>query len=481
MQIIDLAYHQYDPLALATRFAGRAGCVFLDSAARGRFGRYSFLAADPFLVFSGKGNVFRITAAETAQHVSGDPWTMLAALWKQYQLPTMPHLPPFQGGLIGYWGYELGHHIERLPHPRFDDLAMPDVWVGAYDWVIAWDHVDETCRLIATGLPATTHAARREAAARRAQQLLDELAEARTDVAPLPPDALRTPLVGQQPPLYALPEWPGISSTFTRQAYQQVVRRAIDYIYAGDIYQVNLSQRLQAPLRRHPWHLYTTLRRHNPADFAAYLHCGDTVIASASPERFLRLDGQHVESRPIKGTIARGTDPAEDRRRAVALQTSVKDRAENLMIVDLLRNDIGRVCEIGSVHVPDLWAVEQHPTVYHLVSTVRGRLREELTPLDLLRACFPGGSVTGAPKIRAMEIIAELEPTARGAYCGAIGYVGWNGQMDTHITIRTFLARQGRVTWQAGGGIVADSTPEGEYTETLAKARALSEAILQTW
>jgi para-aminobenzoate synthetase component 1 len=478
---IDLPYHLYDPAAVAARFVDQVGCVFLDSAAQGRHGRYSFVAADPFLLVTSKGDSVEITWAKDARHLQENPWSVVKSLWERHQMPLVPELPPLQGGLIGFWSYDLGRQIERLPPPCLDDLAIHDLWLGAYDWVVAWDHQLERCWLISTGLPETNASVQAGRAEQRAEQVLAYLEQPVQQVVPAPPARLMEPGIEQVPPLYDLQDWPGVSSTFTPGAYIQAVQRAIEYIYAGDIYQVNLSQRLQAPLRRHPWHIYMALRQHNPADFAAYLDCGDTVIASASPERFLRLDAGVVETRPIKGTIARSPDPDEDRRRAQRLHTSPKDRAENLMIVDLLRNDIGRVCEIGSVEVPELWTLEQHPTVYHLVSTVCGRLRAGVTPLDLLQACFPGGSITGAPKIRAMEIIAELEPTARGVYCGAIGYIGWNGQMDTNIVIRTLVIRQGRVTWQVGGGVVADSTPEGEYAETLAKARALSEIVRRTW
>lgn len=478
MQIIDLPYGQYPPHAVAARFIDHAGTVFLDSAARNQYGRYSFVAGDPFAILTGKNQVYHLIDQDGEQSLD-EPWAAMRSFWANYRLPLLPELPPLQGGLIGFWSYDLGRRIERVPSPRVDDLYMPDLWLGAYDWVLAWDHQTEKCWLISTGLPEQTAAARHARAEQRAHDVLSYLADVANTVRFDVPASLMSSGVSEQAPLYSLHRWPGINSTFTPQRYQQAVQQAIAYIYAGDAYQINLSQRLEAALQTHPWHLYSTLREHNPAPFAAYLNFGDSVIASASPERFLLLQDGIVETRPIKGTISRIGDPLVDKCRSHMLQTSTKDRAENLMIVDLLRNDIGRVCEIGSVHVPELWAVEEHPTVYHLVSTVRGRLREELTPFDLLHACFPGGSITGAPKIRAMEIISELEPTTRGPYCGALGYVGWNGQMDTNILIRTMIARQGRVVWQVGGGIVADSTPEGEYEETLAKARAWAEVMVQ--
>jgi para-aminobenzoate synthetase component 1 len=271
----------------------------------------------------------------------------------------------------------------------------------------------------------------------------------------------------------------GLRSTFTHRGYLDAVARVREYIVAGDIFQANLSQRFQAPAPSAPFDLYGKLRRRNPAPFAAYLGFGDVVVLSASPERFLSLDenGRHVETRPIKGTRPRGLGPMHDAALGRALSESDKDRAENVMIVDLLRNDLSRVCRPGTVRVPELFALEQHPTVHHLVSTVVGELEPEADAVALLRAAFPGGSITGAPKVRAMEIIAELEPTRRGVYCGSVGYISTSGAMDTSIVIRTYVALNGQVYFQAGGGIVADSDPELEYRETLDKARALIEIL----
>jgi para-aminobenzoate synthetase component 1 len=267
-----------------------------------------------------------------------------------------------------------------------------------------------------------------------------------------------------------------VTSNMSRDKYIRMVERAIDYIYAGDVYQVNLAQRLLAPLDEPPIELYLRLRQRNPAPFAGYFDIGDLVIASASPERFLRVYGSEVETRPIKGTRPRWPSPEADMYSAGELRDSDKDRAENVMIVDLLRNDLGRVCEFGSIQVTDPLRLESYQFVHHLTSEVCGRLRAEYGPMDLLRAAFPGGSVTGAPKIRAMEIIAELEPTARGAYCGCLGYIGFNGSMDSNILIRTFSCSRGWVQFPVGGGIVAQSNPEREYEETLHKAEGLIRA-----
>jgi para-aminobenzoate synthetase component 1 len=396
-------------------------------------------------------------------------------------MASVAGLPPFQGGAAGYIGYDWGRILERLPSPRFDDLDIPDVFLGVYDWTLAWDHVASRAWLITTGRsgtgpPSAALAARRMAEVkewlRRPPAKLGGPAPAtRVERAASPPTWL---VAGSE-----VAQRLGIRSTFSRDQYLAAVARVREYILAGDIFQANLSQRFEAPLRESPAALYQRLRRVNPAPFAAYLDLGGVQVLSASPERFLRVEGAtgQVESRPIKGTRPRGTGPMHDLALGQALTESAKDRAENLMIVDLLRNDLSRVCRPGTVRAPELFALEHHPTVHHLVSTVVGQLREGMTAGDLLRAAFPGGSITGAPKVRAMEIIAELEPTRRGVYCGSIGYLGFDGSLDTSIVIRTYLIRPGAVFFQAGGGIVADSDPAEEYQETLDKARGLMDAL----
>jgi para-aminobenzoate synthetase component 1 len=277
---------------------------------------------------------------------------------------------------------------------------------------------------------------------------------------------------------HPLPNFPGVTSNFSRPGYEAAVRRAVEYVHAGDVFQVNISQRLLSALPEHPLELYGRLRERNPAPFAAYFDLGEFQIVSASPERFLQVSPQgEVETRPIKGTRPRGPTRADDDALLADLTTNPKDRAENVMIVDLLRNDLGRVCEYGSVCVPRVCEVETFRFVHHLVSEVRGKLRQGLGPWDLLRAAFPGGSVTGAPKVRAMEIIAELEPSARGPYCGSLGYIGFDGATDTNILIRTFTAGHGWVQFPVGGGVVADSEPSREYEETLHKAAGLLRAL----
>jgi para-aminobenzoate synthetase component 1 len=408
-----------------------------------------------------------------------DPRCAIRDLRAPHAGAPVPGLPPFQGGAAGYIGYDYGAVLERLPAARYDDLSIPDVMLGLYDWVIAWDHRVGTAWIISTGLPETG-AAREIRARERLAMVRERLRGPARRPASAPVPATGAEGAPSYPVLGVEGAEPiGLRSTFTHRGYLDAVTRVRDYIVAGDIFQANLSQRLEAPLTEPAFDLYARLRRANPAAFAAYLDYGELQVMSASPERFLRLDenGRHVETRPIKGTRPRGLGPMHDAALGRALAESDKDRAENVMIVDLLRNDLSRVCRPGTVRVPELFALEQHPTVHHLVSTVVGELDPSAGAIDLLRAAFPGGSITGAPKVRAMEIIAELEPTRRGVYCGSIGYLSTTGAMDTSIVIRTYSALRGRVYFQAGGGIVADSDPELEYRETLDKARALIAAL----
>jgi para-aminobenzoate synthetase component 1 len=386
----------------------------------------------------------------------------LRAALERHRLGRVPGLPPLQGGAVGYLGYELGRHLERVPLAPAAPGDPPEAVLLLCDVVVCLDNRARRAWIVSSGLPEADPGARRARAAARLEHARDRLGAA---------VALAAPPAPARPPV--------IASGFTRAAYERAVRRVIDYILAGDVFQVNLSQRFTTglPDGLTPYDLFRRLQAANPAPFGAYLKLGDTVVASSSPERFLRLDDGRVETRPIKGTRPRGATPADDDALARELESSDKDRAENVMIVDLLRNDLSRVCRDGSVAVPQLCAVERFATVMHLVSSVTGELREGLGAVDLLEACFPGGSITGAPKIRAMEIVAELEPVRRGPYCGAIGHAGWDGSLDTGIGIRTLVVRDGRVTFGAGGGVVADSDPAAEYEETLAKARALVAAL----
>ncbi len=472
-----------EPIESCSRFTGLPYLLFLDSARDpDRLGRYSFLAADPSVVVRGKGasavcvDTRSGLSTELATHVLAGVRELLAS----HRADAIPGLPPFQGGAAGYLAYDWGAVLERLPAPRYDDLAIPDVVFPIYDWVIAWDHLECRAWIISTGIPDLGAARARRAAARLAfvrerfggSYLSTKAFSNRADEAD-PERAPSYPVSDAE-----IPRGVELRSSFTHRGYLDVLTRVREYIIAGDIFQANLSQRFEAPLREAPWSLYQRLRALNPAPFAAYLEFDGVAVASASPERFLRVDTAHqVEARPIKGTRPRGVYPAHDAALGRALQESEKDRAENLMIVDLMRNDLSRVCAPGTVRVRELFALERYATVHHLVSTISGTLDPSRDAIDLLTATFPGGSITGAPKVRAMEIIAELEPSRRGVYCGSIGYISVTGVMDTSIVIRTYQVVRGRVYFSAGGGIVADSDPEQEYRETFDKARALIRAL----
>ncbi len=403
---------------------------WLDSAAvDDRQGKVSWYGTDPFLVMRSHGRRVEIIGRSTTHVLDASPFEVLRGLLAEYggRQPDGAHN---QAGVVGYLAYDLKQHVERLPSRAKDDLGLPDCYLGFYDRIVPFDP------RLAAG----------------------------------PAAAVSSPLVGA----VATPR-----STFSPEGYRTAVRRAQEYIRAGDIYQVNLSQRFAVPLGDDPFGIYERLRAANPAPFAGYLNLPEVQVLSASPERFLLVDPRtrRVETRPIKGTRPRGRTPEEDRAMAAELLASAKDHAENVMIVDLERNDLGRVAQIGSVRVTELAILETLPTVFHLTSTVEGVLSEECSPVDLLLATFPGGSITGAPKIRAMEIIDELEPTARSVYTGAIGYLGFDGGMELNIAIRTILVKGATAYFQAGGGIVADSDPDAEYDETLHKASALLSAV----
>jgi para-aminobenzoate synthetase component I len=454
------------------RLAALPNVLFLDSAGEHPgLGRYSFVTADPFDWLWSKGGKIgsRLPVRGMAE---ADPFRLLGEKLARFSIKTEPGLPPFQGGVAGLFGYDLCHHLERLPGPAHDDLPTPDLAVGFYDWALGFDHETGRTWLMATGLPEE-QPRRREKRARQRLAMIHKL----LDHVPGPETWQRIPTEPVRAPNSAVPGMPGVSSNFARDEYLHAVGRAIEYIHAGDCFQVNLAQRLLYPLKIPPLELYGRLRERNPAPFAGYFDLGNHVIASASPERFLKVRHGAVETRPIKGTRPRAASAAADQALREELLASAKERAENVMIVDLLRNDLGRVCTYGTVRVEALCRLESFRYVHHLVSEVHGQLRPGLGPIDLLRAAFPGGSVTGAPKIRAMEIIAELEPTARGPYCGSLGYIGFDGSMDVNLLIRTFTLGRGWAQFCVGGGIVADSKPESEYEETWHKAAGLLRAL----
>jgi len=396
---------------------------WLDSAAvDGRLGRQSFWGENPSVILRSWGRRIEVERPFGSERLEGDPFEVLRSLLAEHE--------GREGAAVGYLGYGLKQHIERLPETVVDDAGLPDCVLAFYDRVNAFE-----------------------------------------------PHELAPTLKPTLPPSETIGE---LRSNFTKGSYEEAVRRALRYIQAGDIYQVNLSQRFQAPYAGDPYDLYLALRTLSPSPFAAFLRFPEFAVLSSSPERFLRYDAANrgIETRPIKGTRPRGRDGESDRALAEELRASAKDRAENLMIVDLERNDLGRVAEIGSVNVPGMFELETFANVHHLTSTVRARLRAGRDIVDLLRAMFPGGSISGAPKIRAMEIINELEPVARGVYTGAIGYIGFDGSMDLNIAIRTMVVKDGQASFHVGGGIVADSDPACEYNETLHKGSAMARALV---
>lgn len=460
----QLPFH-LSPLQTFELFRDRPFCFFLDSGMDvHRLGRYSFMGCDPFLVLRSRGKEITLQNAAVQQSVAGDPFQILSGLLTTYKLDSTGLPVPLAGGAVGYFSYDLCHFIERLPTKAVDDLQLPECYLGFYDAVVAFDLLERQAYIISSGFPELDETRRQHRAQSRLEELSTLLAKSHV--------LADTPHIGQP-----AQDWVSLRSNFTPEAYLRAVETARQYIIAGDIFQVNLSQRFETEFAVSPYELYRRLRQVNPAPFAGYLDCGQVTIVSASPERFLKLRGDYVETRPIKGTRPRSSIPAEDEAQAHCLLSSPKDRAENVMIVDLERNDLGRVCRYGSVQVTELATLETFPTVFHLTSTVVGRLRPGNGRIELLRACFPGGSITGAPKVRSMEIIDELEPTRRSVYTGAIGYLSFSGDMDLNIVIRTFLVKDGRAYFQVGGGIVYDSEPQAEYQETLDKAKALIQAL----
>ncbi|MGL5375681.1 MAG: aminodeoxychorismate synthase component I [Aeromonas veronii] len=402
---------------------------------------FDIITADPLATLETRGEVTTLRVGANISKHHEDPLALLDHTQQQLlgELELCVTHLPFIGGALGLFGYDLGRRFERLPVQAAADIAVPDMAVGIYDWALL--------RNVATGDWQLVHWGDEAGLANRLAWLEQQQAK------PTPAFAL-------------LGAW---QSNMSRADYGEKFARIQAYLAAGDCYQINLTQRFSAPYQGDEWQAYCLLATANKAPFSAFIRLPESALLSLSPERFLLLDGRHIETKPIKGTRPRHPDPATDRQVARELAQADKDRSENLMIVDLLRNDIGRVSRPGSVSVPHLFAVESFPAVHHLVSTIHGELDARWQGVDLLRACFPGGSITGAPKIRAMEIIEELEPQRRNAYCGSIGYLSQHGRMDTSICIRTLIAEAGRLHCWAGGGIIADSDADSEYQETYDK------------
>jgi para-aminobenzoate synthetase component 1 len=404
--------------------------------------------SNPFRVLIAKEDRVVEWRAGRRRERRGDPLEVLREALAEHAVDRQDSEYPFAGGAVGFLGYDLGGHIERLPRAAKDDRGFPDLVLAFHDRTIVIDRAANLASKVTVGTatPAIS------------QEDWEE------HFAPTPRLAPWT--AGQ-----------AVESNFTRERYLEAVARAREYIVAGDIYQVNLSQRFHTRTSLEPLDIYHRLRRASPAPYSALLSFGSRAVVSSSPELFLHTDGRRVVTRPIKGTRSRGATPEEDERLRAELMASPKDDAELAMIVDLERNDLGRVCEYGSVKVSEPKSLETHPTVHHLVATVEGRLRRDAGPVDVLRAAFPGGSITGAPKIRAMEIIDELEPTRRAAYTGAIGWIGFDGRLALSVAIR-IVEKHGDDLWfQSGGGIVADSEPEREFDETLVKATGIVRAL----
>ena len=449
----ELPYFE-DSAALFLPWADRSWAVFLDSGfPHCRQGRYDIIAAEPIRTLVTRGALTEIREGASITLSPKDPFALVRKALGE-PAPALPGLP-FCGGAIGYFGYDLARRLERLPEQALDAENLPDMAIGLYGWAVVVDHRERRAFLVGQNLSP--------ALAQRWPHLVKAFSQIHT-------------IGWQRPGFYVLGE---VESNLDRARYGRAFDRIQRYIREGDCYQVNLARRFSARCAGHPWSAYQVLRSLNPAPFSAYLNFPNVQVLSSSPERFLELKGGVVETKPIKGTRPRSADPAEDAAKARELRDSLKDRAENLMIVDLLRNDLGKSCAPGSVRVPELFAVESYATVHHLVSTVRGRLAQGRDALDLLRGCFPGGSITGAPKIRAMEIIEELEPHRRGVYCGSIGYLGFDGQLDSNIAIRTLVHSDNTLRFWAGGGIVADSDQEQEYQECYHKAAALLHLLEQ--
>ncbi|MBM7614941.1 aminodeoxychorismate synthase component I [Alkaliphilus hydrothermalis] len=443
-----------DSFQLYSIFKDRPYSFFLDSGKNyERLGKFSFIGFNPHLVFKSKDQHITITQEGKEDNFTGDPFDSLREIYNQFQRSYDSEFP-FVGGLVGYLSYDMCHHIEKLPRTAVDDVEIPDCFFGLYDGIIIVDHIHNRTYIASLGIKA------------EAKEVVEEIAKM---IGVAEEKGVEINLTNKQQV--------ELKANFTREDYIKTVNRVRDYIKSGDIYQANLTQRFQCEIEETPFELYGKLRSINPAPFASFIDFGEGHIVSSSPERFIQIRNDIIETRPIKGTRPRGKTPEEDQFNRNELLNSEKDQAELLMIVDLERNDLGKVSKNGTVKVTELFHLEEYPTVYHLVSTVQGEIKEEYDVIDCIKATFPGGSITGAPKIRAMEIIDELEPTQRNIYTGSIGYIGLNGDVDLNIVIRTIVCKDNKAYFQVGGGIVWDSDAEMEYEETLHKGSALMKAL----
>ncbi|SRR5579875_74904 len=457
------------PVSAFLKIASDSYAFLLESVQGGeKWARYTFLGSDPALVVRIKDLRKELIRPGRSLEVSEvtDPLVALRDELRRYRAPLLNGLPPFSGGAVGFLAYDIVRHFERLPKPPPDELQVPDLFMMFTDTMLVFDNLRQRLRIIANAAldefdsPARAY----HNAAAKIDRLIAKLAQ--------PP---KLPRLAPDHPNATLE--PKVVSNFTRESYIAMVLRAKEYIAAGDIIQVVPSQRFEAPLTVHPFNLYRSLRTINPSPYMFYLRMDDHTLVGASPEVMVRLEGRDITVRPIAGTRRRGITEEEDQALERELLSDPKERAEHVMLVDLGRNDVGRVAKIGSVKVTEFMVVERYSHVMHIVSNVKGELRDDCDAFDAFRATFPQGTVSGAPKIRAMEIIDELEPTRRGVYAGAVGYFSFTGNMDTAIALRTLLVKNDRVYIQAGGGVVADSQPEAEYEETVNKAKAMLRAL----
>jgi para-aminobenzoate synthetase component 1 len=471
------------PLAALRALQPAGHPVLLESAPRSeKTGRYSFVTADPYLIFRSRGESVELDLPRTPAGKYGKRATMkrkplakLRELLSNYRTDRVAGLPPFLGGAVGFFSYDFVHQFEKLPRKAAVDLDIPEAYFIFVDIVVAFDHVLNKSWLIVNPGAREQELGFRKPGPDQWGRLYDEAAERLL--------VYRSKLLAKDRSTDVPVSAKEGQSRFTlepamsRADFESMVRRCKDYIAAGDIYQANLSQRLSAEFSADPVRLYEVLREVNPSPFSAFLDFGDVQLVSSSPERLIRLHDGAADTRPIAGTRRRGEDSAETRTLSDELLTNEKERAEHIMLLDLERNDLGRVCEYGSVRVDEMMVVEDYSHVIHIVSNVQGTLTPGRDAFDLVRAVFPGGTITGVPKVRCMEIIDELEPVARGPYTGSIGYLSNSGDMDLNIIIRTFVVKDGVAHIQVGAGIVADSVPEREYFETLQKAEALRKAL----
>ncbi|MHB8843832.1 MAG: anthranilate synthase component I family protein [Nitrospirota bacterium] len=454
--------------------------VLLESArVNERTGRCSYVTADPYMIFRSRGDTVDLhwTVAPKGKYgtrasMKRKPLHKLRELMANYRTARLDGLPPFTGGAVGFFSYEFVHQFERLPRNAQDDLGIPESCFLFVDLVAAFDHIENKAWLIVNPGARGQEMGFRKPEPDQWGRLYDEAVERLKAVAPMLSSANERPAVsGSRTPLRLDPY-------LTQETFESMVRRCKEYIAAGDIYQANLSQRFSTPAAGlDPLRLYEVLREVNPSPFAAYAEFGDLTIVSSSPERLVRLNGRIADTRPIAGTRRRGRDFDETAALSLELLTNEKERAEHIMLLDLERNDLGKVCSYGTVSVDELMVVEDYSHVIHIVSNVRGELAPGRDGFDLIRAAFPGGTITGVPKVRCMEIIDELEPVARGPYTGSLGYIANTGDLDLNIIIRTFVIKDGIAYVQTGAGIVADSDPSREYAETLEKAEALAKAL----